>query len=84
MWGGAAFPALGRSRERVAPAQQRRRDRDAVARRPHHPGHVPRARGPANLSRGLRHYFVVHTYRRLDRDGVFHTQWSGDGAEIAS
>ncbi len=41
-----------------------------------------RARGPANLLQGLRDYFGAHTYRRLDKPGVFHTRWSQDGAEI--
>ena len=40
-----------------------------------------RARGPANLLQGLRDYFGAHTYRRLDKPGVFHTRWSQDGAE---
>jgi len=41
-----------------------------------------RARGPANLLQGLRDYFGAHTYRRLDRQGSFHTRWSQDGTEI--
>ena len=41
-----------------------------------------RARGPANLLQCLRDYFGAHTYRRLDKDGVFHTRWSQDGAEV--
>jgi 6-phosphogluconate dehydrogenase len=43
---------------------------------------VRRARGPANLLQGLRDYFGAHTYRRLDKPGVFHTRWSQDGAEV--
>jgi 6-phosphogluconate dehydrogenase len=31
---------------------------------------------------GLRDYFGAHTYRRLDKPGVFHTRWSQDGAEV--
>jgi 6-phosphogluconate dehydrogenase len=31
---------------------------------------------PANLTQGQRDYFGAHTYRRIDRDGVFHTNWS--------
>ena len=34
---------------------------------------------PANLTQGQRDFFGAHTYRRIDRDGVFHTNWSGDG-----
>jgi 6-phosphogluconate dehydrogenase len=41
-----------------------------------------RARGPANLIQGLRDYFGAHTYRRLDRDGSYHTQWAQDGTEV--
>ena len=31
---------------------------------------------PANLTQGQRDYFGAHTYRRIDRDGVFHTNWT--------
>jgi 6-phosphogluconate dehydrogenase len=41
-----------------------------------------RARGPTNLLQGLRDYFGAHTYRRLDRQGSFHTRWSQDGNEV--
>jgi 6-phosphogluconate dehydrogenase len=40
-----------------------------------------RGRGPANLLQGLRDYFGAHTYRRLDKEGSFHTRWSQDGGE---
>jgi 6-phosphogluconate dehydrogenase len=30
---------------------------------------------PANLVQAQRDFFGAHTYRRVDRDGVFHTQW---------
>ena len=30
---------------------------------------------PANLTQAQRDFFGAHTYRRLDREGVFHTQW---------
>ncbi|HML21079.1 MAG TPA: NADP-dependent phosphogluconate dehydrogenase [Aggregatilinea sp.] len=33
------------------------------------------ARLPANLTQAQRDFFGSHTYRRLDRDGVFHTEW---------
>ena len=36
---------------------------------------------PANLVQAQRDYFGAHTYRRTDRDGSFHTDWSGDRAE---
>jgi 6-phosphogluconate dehydrogenase len=41
-----------------------------------------RERGPANLLQGLRDFFGAHTYRRLDREGVFHTRWAQDGDEV--
>ncbi len=31
---------------------------------------------PANLTQAQRDYFGAHTYRRLDKDGVFHTEWA--------
>jgi 6-phosphogluconate dehydrogenase len=30
---------------------------------------------PANLLQAQRDYFGAHTYRRVDREGVFHTNW---------
>ncbi len=30
---------------------------------------------PANLTQGQRDYFGAHTYRRVDKAGVFHTEW---------
>src|ERR1700742_1693498 len=41
-----------------------------------------RERGPGNLLQGLRDFFGAHTYHRLDREGVFHTRWAQDGAEV--
>jgi 6-phosphogluconate dehydrogenase len=37
---------------------------------------------PAALIQGQRDFFGAHTYKRVDRDGVFHTLWSGDRTEI--
>ena len=34
------------------------------------------ARLPANLTQAQRDYFGAHTYRRLDREGIFHTDWT--------
>ena len=31
---------------------------------------------PANLTQAQRDFFGAHTYRRVDRDGVFHTEWT--------
>lgn len=33
------------------------------------------ARLPANLIQAQRDYFGAHTYHRIDREGVFHTEW---------
>ncbi|SFN32727.1 6-phosphogluconate dehydrogenase (decarboxylating) [Izhakiella capsodis] len=30
---------------------------------------------PANLIQAQRDYFGAHTYKRIDREGVFHTEW---------
>ncbi|MFI6478276.1 NADP-dependent phosphogluconate dehydrogenase [Nonomuraea sp. NPDC050663] len=40
-----------------------------------------RDRLPAALVQGLRDFFGAHTYHRVDREGAFHTDWSGDRAE---
>jgi 6-phosphogluconate dehydrogenase len=40
-----------------------------------------RERLPASLIQALRDNFGAHTYRRVDRDGTFHTAWAGDLAE---
>ena len=37
---------------------------------------------PAALIQGLRDLFGAHTYRRVDKDGIFHTQWSTDKSEV--
>ena len=37
---------------------------------------------PAALVQAQRDLFGAHTYRRVDRDGLFHTDWSGDRQEI--
>ncbi|KHK98497.1 6-phosphogluconate dehydrogenase [Microbacterium mangrovi] len=36
---------------------------------------------PAALIQGQRDFFGAHTYRRIDKDGTFHTNWSGDRTE---
>jgi 6-phosphogluconate dehydrogenase len=40
-----------------------------------------RDRLPAALIQGLRDNFGAHTYRRVDAEGAFHTEWAGDRAE---
>jgi 6-phosphogluconate dehydrogenase len=37
---------------------------------------------PAALIQGLRDFFGAHTYRRTDREGSFHTLWSGDRSQV--
>ncbi|MDQ1084439.1 MULTISPECIES: NADP-dependent phosphogluconate dehydrogenase [Microbacterium] len=37
---------------------------------------------PAALIQGQRDFFGAHTYRRIDKEGTFHTLWSGDRTEI--
>ncbi|WEG10679.1 NADP-dependent phosphogluconate dehydrogenase [Microbacterium horticulturae] len=39
---------------------------------------------PAALIQGQRDFFGAHTYRRIDREGTFHTLWSGDRSEVAA
>jgi 6-phosphogluconate dehydrogenase len=41
-----------------------------------------RERGPASLIQGLRDLFGAHTYRRIDREGAFHTMWGEDLREV--
>ena len=36
---------------------------------------------PAALIQGQRDFFGAHTYNRTDREGTFHTLWSGDRSE---
>ncbi|PPF68319.1 phosphogluconate dehydrogenase (NADP(+)-dependent, decarboxylating) [Clavibacter michiganensis] len=37
---------------------------------------------PAALVQGQRDFFGAHTYHRTDKEGTFHTLWSGDRSEI--
>ena len=37
---------------------------------------------PAALVQGQRDFFGAHTYKRVDKEGTFHTLWSGDRSEI--
>lgn len=39
---------------------------------------------PAALVQGQRDFFGAHTYRRVDKEGTFHTLWSGDRTEISA
>jgi 6-phosphogluconate dehydrogenase len=42
------------------------------------------ARLPANLTQAQRDYFGAHTFRRTDRNGVFHANWTWKGASDPS
>ena len=37
---------------------------------------------PAALIQGQRDFFGAHTYKRVDKEGVYHTLWSGDRTEV--
>jgi len=37
---------------------------------------------PASLIQGQRDFFGAHTYKRVDREGTFHTLWSSDRSEV--
>ncbi|MFC4051627.1 NADP-dependent phosphogluconate dehydrogenase [Actinomadura syzygii] len=39
---------------------------------------------PAALTQAQRDYFGAHTYRRVDREGSFHTLWGGDRTEVTA
>ncbi|MEU5432596.1 NADP-dependent phosphogluconate dehydrogenase [Streptomyces sp. NPDC020719] len=39
---------------------------------------------PAALTQGQRDFFGAHTYRRVDREGSFHTLWGGDRTEVSA
>ncbi|HEU4632764.1 MAG TPA: NADP-dependent phosphogluconate dehydrogenase [Flavisolibacter sp.] len=34
---------------------------------------------PTNLIQAQRDFFGAHTYRRIDKEGVFHTEWQAEG-----
>ncbi|SDJ11700.1 NADP-dependent phosphogluconate dehydrogenase [Alteribacillus bidgolensis] len=37
---------------------------------------------PANLLQAQRDYFGAHTYQRVDKEGIFHTEWMEDCSKI--
>ncbi|MCS5479438.1 NADP-dependent phosphogluconate dehydrogenase [Corynebacterium sp. YIM 101645] len=39
---------------------------------------------PAAIIQGQRDFFGAHTYKRIDKEGTFHTLWSGDRSEVES
>ena len=41
------------------------------------------ARLPANLLQAQRDFFGAHTYERIDKPGVFHTEWLQPEKELA-
>lgn len=38
------------------------------------------AKLPQNLTQAQRDFFGAHTYKRVDKPGVYHTDWLGDGS----
>ena len=38
------------------------------------------SRMPSNLIQAQRDYFGAHTYERIDKEGLFHTEWQGDAS----
>lgn len=38
------------------------------------------AKLPQNLTQAQRDFFGAHTYKRVDKSGVYHTDWLGDGS----
>ena len=45
------------------------------------PGADSAERLPAALIQAQRDFFGAHTYHRTDKDGTFHTEWTGDRTE---
>ncbi|MEO0433700.1 MAG: decarboxylating NADP(+)-dependent phosphogluconate dehydrogenase [Cyanobacteria bacterium J06656_5] len=41
-----------------------------------------RAQLPQNLTQAQRDYFGAHTYKRVDKEGVFHTEWTKETATV--
>lgn len=41
-----------------------------------------RAQLPQNLTQAQRDYFGAHTYKRVDKDGTFHTEWAKETAAV--
>ena len=87
---GRLLPRRGRPRRRTPGATWSRTAVDSACRCPRSRSSLAyydgfrRERGPANLIQAQRDYFGAHTYRRVDRDGAFHTLWSEDGREVSA
>ena len=41
-----------------------------------------RAQLPQNLTQAQRDYFGAHTYKRVDKEGTFHTEWAKETAAV--
>ncbi|MBX2864161.1 MAG: decarboxylating NADP(+)-dependent phosphogluconate dehydrogenase [Leptolyngbyaceae cyanobacterium MAG.088] len=41
-----------------------------------------RAQLPQNLTQAQRDYFGAHTYKRVDKEGVFHTEWAKETVTV--
>ena len=74
---GVAELAAGGRRRRPGPACRRPAFSSSLA----YYDALRAERLPAALIQGLRDIFGAHTYRRVDREGTFHTLWAGDLSE---
>jgi len=43
-----------------------------------------RGRLSANMIQAQRDYFGAHTYERVDKEGAFHTNWTGEGGDTTA
>jgi len=43
-----------------------------------------RGRLSANMIQAQRDYFGAHTYERVDKEGTFHTNWTGEGGDTTA
>ena len=43
---------------------------------------MQQSRASTALTQGMRDFFGSHTYQRVDKEGAFHTLWSGDRTEV--
>jgi 6-phosphogluconate dehydrogenase len=43
-----------------------------------------RGRLSANMIQAQRDYFGAHTYQRVDKEGTFHTNWTGEGGDTTA
>jgi 6-phosphogluconate dehydrogenase len=39
---------------------------------------------PTNLIQAQRDFFGAHTYQRIDREGIFHTEWETEPQTVST